>query len=66
MSILKGSTMSERYFKTANEIMNFSDQCADEEAINILKDGYLKIFELAERQGSIIKRASTKPESDSE
>ena len=58
--------MVERYFQRANELMDLANQCADEEAANILKDGSLKIFELAQSHGGFIKIAKSDSEVDSE
>lgn len=54
---IKDFNMVQKYFDAANDLMELSNLCADEEAINILKNGYLKIIELAESHGAIIKRA---------
>jgi hypothetical protein len=58
--------MVERYFKIASELMDISNMCADEEAANILKNGSLKIIQLAESHGGIIKRAEKESDSDAE
>lgn len=58
--------MSERYFQRANELMDLANQCADEEAANILRDGSLRIFELAQSHGAIIKIAKSDSDSDAE
>lgn len=58
--------MTERYFKTASDLMDLANQCEDEEAINILKNGSLHIFELAQSHGGFIKTAKLNSETDSE
>ncbi len=52
--------MIEHYFRTASELMDLSHQCTDEDAINILKTGSEKIFELAKSHGGFIKTAEEK------
>jgi len=56
----KDLNMNEKYFKIASDLMESSNLCADEEAANILKNGSLKIFELAKSQSSLIKTAQAK------
>ena len=60
----KDLNMSARYFKTANDIMDLANECADEEIINILKIGASKIFELAETHSGFIKTAQDKTGTD--
>lgn len=54
---IKDFNMIDRYFSAASELMDLANLCADENAANILKNGSLKISELAELHGGIIKRA---------
>ena len=49
--------MTDRYFSKASELMELSNLCTHEEAASILMDASLKISELAESHGAIIKRA---------
>lgn len=58
--------MVERYFMTASELMTLASECADEEAANVLKNGALKIFALAQSHGGLIKTAKSKSEPDTE
>lgn len=56
----------ERYFQRANELMNLANLCADEEAANILKAGSMKILELVQSHGGLIKIAKIDSENESE
>lgn len=60
----KDANMTDRYFSIAEDLMELSNLCADEEAVNILKNGSLKIFKLAESHGGIIKTADLEQKPD--
>ncbi len=50
--------MTQRYFDSAEELMELSNQCEDFEVANILKAGAGKIYELAQSHGAMLKTAS--------
>jgi len=50
--------MVKHYIDAANKIMNLANQCEDVGLANILKNGSLKIVQLAKNNGAILKAAA--------
>lgn len=48
-----------QYTEAANKIMELADLCDDVDAANILKAGYLKIFDLGAENKSLIKKIAS-------
>lgn len=58
--------MVQKYFDSAEELMELSNLCEDLEVANILKTSASKIYDLAQSQGAILKSASKDADQDSE
>jgi hypothetical protein len=56
--------MPQKYFDSADELMELSNLCEDFEVANILKAGAGKIYELAQSHGAILKTASKEIDQD--
>jgi hypothetical protein len=52
--------MENEYLKAIDKLEDISKEIEDEKAVKIIKDGSLKILELAKKNGLIIKSAKEK------